>query len=74
MHVFGNPCDVKAIDEIAQKNNLKVIAIHVGAKLDDISLPSFGDISYKSTYKNLSSIEGGAIITTKTISQKLEKL
>ena len=80
VHVFGNPCDVKAIDEIAQKNNLKVIydAAHAfGAKLDDISLPSFGDISVISLHatKIFHSIEGGAIITNQdNIAKKIRKI
>jgi dTDP-4-amino-4,6-dideoxygalactose transaminase len=47
-HVFGNPCDVEKIEEIAQKHNLKVIydAAHAfGTKYKNKSIFQFGDIS-----------------------------
>jgi len=67
-HVFGNPCDVDAIEAIAQKHNLKVIydAAHCfGTSLRGESLFKFGDISTTSFHatKLYHTIEGGAIIT-----------
>jgi dTDP-4-amino-4,6-dideoxygalactose transaminase len=67
VHVFGNACDVEAIDEIARKNNLKVIydAAHAfGVKYKDESLLKWGDaatLSFHAT-KVFHTIEGGAII------------
>jgi dTDP-4-amino-4,6-dideoxygalactose transaminase len=67
-HVYGNPCDVDALQAIADKYNLKLIydAAHAfGVKVDGKSLLSFGDISTCSFHstKVFHSIEGGAIIT-----------
>jgi dTDP-4-amino-4,6-dideoxygalactose transaminase len=65
-HVFGNPCNVKAIEEIAKKHNLKVIydAAHsFGVKYNGKSLFDFGDISTCSFHatKLFHTAEGGAI-------------
>lgn len=67
-HVFGNPCKVEMIEQIAQKHNLKVIydAAHCfGTKYQDKSIFSFGDISTTSFHatKLYSTVEGGAVIT-----------
>ena len=65
-HVFGNPCDVEAIQVIAKKYNLKVIydAAHCFAvNYKDKSIFSYGDIittSFHST-KLFHTGEGGAI-------------
>lgn len=66
VHVYGNICDVKAIDEIAKKYDLKVLydAAHAFAeKLDGISVARFGDASAYSFHatKVFNSIEGGCI-------------
>ena len=48
VHVFGNACDVEAIDKIAKKHDLKVVydAAHAfGVKYKGKSLLSYGDIS-----------------------------
>ncbi|MHC4928299.1 MAG: DegT/DnrJ/EryC1/StrS family aminotransferase, partial [Planctomycetota bacterium] len=48
VHVYGNPCDVEAIDSIAQKHGLYVIydAAHAfGVKVHGRSLLEYGDIS-----------------------------
>ncbi len=68
VHVFGNPCDVKAIDEIATKHNLSVIydAAHAfGVKYQGESVLNFGTVSTLSFHatKLFHTIEGGAIIT-----------
>ena len=67
-HVFGNPCDVEAIDRIAKKHNLKVIydAAHAfGVKVNGKSIFEYGDISTTSFHatKLFHTTEGGAIIT-----------
>lgn len=67
-HVYGNPCDVEAIDAIAKKHNLKVIydAAHAfGVEVNGKSIFEFGDISTCSLHatKLYHSIEGGLIIT-----------
>src|SRR5690606_11134596 len=67
-HCFGNPCDIKAIDLIAKKHQLKVIydAAHgFGTKVNNRSLFEVGDISTASFHatKVFHSIEGGAVIT-----------
>ena len=67
-HVYGNPCDVKRIDEIAKKHNLKVIydAAHAfGVQINGKSVFEFGDISTCSLHatKLFHSIEGGLVVT-----------
>lgn len=66
VHVFGNPCDVTAIDAIAAKHGLKVIydAAHaVGVNYKGQSLFSYGDVSATSFHatKLLNTSEGGGI-------------
>ena len=68
VHVFGNPCEVEKIQEIAKKNNLKVVydAAHAfGVNYKNQSILNFGDISILSFHatKLFHTIEGGAIIT-----------
>lgn len=65
-HVFGNPCNVKAIEDIASKYDLKVIydAAHCfGVKLNNISLFNYGDVSTCSFHatKIFHTGEGGAM-------------
>ena len=68
VHVFGNPCDVEAIQAIADKHKLKVVydAAHAfGSEYEDQSVLNFGDISTLSFHstKLFHTIEGGAVIT-----------
>jgi len=68
VHVFGNPCDVEAIQAIADKTNLKVIydAAHAfGSEYKSQSVLNYGDISTLSFHstKLFHTIEGGAVIT-----------
>src|SRR5699024_3095839 len=68
VHVFGNPCEVEAIQAIADKHDLKVIydAAHAFASLyKGQSVLNFGDISTLSFHatKLFHTIEGGAVIT-----------
>jgi len=65
-HVFGNPCDVITIAQIAKKHNLYVIydAAHCfGARVQGKSVFSFGDISTTSFHatKLFHTTEGGAV-------------
>lgn len=67
VHVYGNPCNVKAIDEIAQKHGLKVLydACHTfGVELDGIPVLNFGHLSVMSFHatKVFQTFEGGAVI------------
>lgn len=67
-HVYGNPCDVDAIQRVAQKYNLKIVydAAHCfGTKYRGKSIFEFGDISTTSFHatKLFHTIEGGAVIT-----------
>lgn len=63
-HVYGCACDVKAIDAIAQKHNLKVIydAAHAfGVTVDGKGIASYGDAAMFSCHatKVFHTIEGG---------------
>jgi len=67
-HVFGNPCDIDAIDVIAKKYNLKVIydgAHAFGVKYKGESIFNFGDITTCSTHatKLFHTIEGGFVVS-----------
>lgn len=67
-HTYGNPCDIEAIQAIAEKHNLKVIydAAHCfGTKYKGKSIFSYGDISTGSFHatKLFHTIEGGAVFT-----------
>ena len=66
-HVYGYPCDIKKIAEIARKHNLKVIydAAHCfGVKLNGESILKHGDISILSFHatKLFHTAEGGAVV------------
>lgn len=66
VHVYGNVCDVEAIERIANKHNLKVIydAAHsFGETYKGKGIGSFGDASCFSFHatKVFNSIEGGAV-------------
>ena len=66
VHVYGNLCDIDAIERIAKENNLKVIydAAHsFGVKKDGVSSANFGDASMFSFHatKVFHTIEGGAV-------------
>lgn len=67
-HVFGNPCNLDAIEKIANSKNLKVIydAAHCfGTNYKGRSVMAFGDMSCISFHatKLFHTIEGGAITT-----------
>jgi dTDP-4-amino-4,6-dideoxygalactose transaminase len=67
VHVYGNPCNVQKIKEVADKYGLKVIydACHTfGVTLKGIPILNFGDLSVMSFHatKIYNTFEGGAII------------
>ena len=67
VHVFGNACDVEAIDAIAERNDLKVIydAAHAfSVDYKNESVLNYGDLSILSFHatKLFHTIEGGALI------------
>jgi len=67
-HVYGNPCDVDAIQAIADKHHLKVIydAAHAfGVEVNGRSVFEYGDISTCSLHatKLYHTIEGGLLVT-----------
>ena len=66
VHVFGTPCDVYKIQEIADRYGLKVIydAAHAfGVEIDGVGIGNFGDISMFSFHatKLFHTAEGGAL-------------
>lgn len=66
VHVYGFPCDVEAIQKIADKHNLKVIydAAHCfSTEINGRGIGTFGDISAFSFHatKLFNTIEGGAL-------------
>ena len=67
VHVYGNPCNVERIQEIADTYGLKVIydaAPAFGVEIDNNSILNYGDLSVLSFHatKTFNTIEGGAII------------
>jgi dTDP-4-amino-4,6-dideoxygalactose transaminase len=69
-HVFGNPCNIDAIEAIAQKHELKIIydAAHCfGSKYKGKSVMEYGDISTLSFHatKLYHTTEGGAVVSPK---------
>lgn len=74
VHVYGQPCDTKRVQEIADKYGLKVIydAAHCfGVEVNGESILNAGDISTISFHatKVFNTIEGGAMIM-KSLEQK----
>ena len=66
VHVYGFPCNVKKIDEIAKKYNIKVIydAAHAfSTEIDGVGIGNFGDITMFSFHatKLFNTIEGGCL-------------
>ena len=66
VHVYGNLCDIEAIDSLAKKYGLKVLydAAHAfGVRKNGVSSANFGDVSMFSFHatKVFNTIEGGAV-------------
>lgn len=80
VHVYGNPCNIEEIKEIAEKHDLKVLydAAHCfGVKIGTESILNFGDLSTLSFHatKVFNTIEGGAIVChTEEMKAKLDQL
>jgi dTDP-4-amino-4,6-dideoxygalactose transaminase len=67
VHCYGNPCDAKVIQEIADNYNLRIIydAAHAfGVRIANDNLFDYGDLSVLSFHatKVFNTFEGGAII------------
>jgi dTDP-4-amino-4,6-dideoxygalactose transaminase len=77
-HVFGNPCDVEALDAIAAKHGLAMIydAAHAfGVRYKDKSILEYGDASMVSLHatKLMHSVEGGFVVAKDSaVSKKIE--
>jgi dTDP-4-amino-4,6-dideoxygalactose transaminase len=80
VHVYGNPCDVEAIQSLADKHGLKVIydAAHAfGVRFKGRSILKYGDVSILSFHatKIFHTIEGGAVVTNDPkIAERLRQL
>ena len=79
-HVYGNPCDVKSLAEIASKHGLTLLydAAHAFAvQYENQSVMNYGDMSTLSFHatKVFNSIEGGGIVVRdEHLSEKLRLL
>ena len=67
VHVYGNPCNVRDLQEIAEEHNLRIIydAAHAfGIEYENQPISNYGDISTLSFHatKVFNTIEGGAVI------------
>lgn len=77
VHLYGHPCDMDAIMDIARKNNLYVIedcAEAIGSRFEGQHVGTFGDIATFSFYgnKTITTGEGGMVVTSdKKIFQKI---
>lgn len=79
VHVYGNLCDVEAIQTIADRHGLKVIydAAHAfGVTKNSVNAANFGDASMFSFHatKVFNTIEGGAVTIRKDMVQKMNDL
>jgi dTDP-4-amino-4,6-dideoxygalactose transaminase len=75
VHVFGNPCAVEELQEIADRHGLHVIydAAHAfGVRYRDSSILEFGDMSVLSFHatKLFTSVEGGAVISKSAVQKR----
>jgi dTDP-4-amino-4,6-dideoxygalactose transaminase len=75
VHLFGTPCNVNRIDQIAKERNLKVIydAAHCfGVEINGNSVCNFGDLSILSFHatKVFNTFEGGAVICHEEATKK----
>lgn len=81
VHLYGQPCEMGEIMELASKHNLKVVedcAQAIGAFVDIKKVGTFGDAGCFSFYptKNLGGMaQGGAVITnSKEIAEKIRSI
>ena len=71
VHIFGRPCDVEALQEIATRRGLKLLfdsAHAFGCSHGDGMIGGFGDVEVFSFHatKFINSMEGGAVVTNDT--------
>ena len=80
VHVFGTPCNVEKIQEVADRYGLKVVydAAHAfGVEIDGRGIGNFGDISMFSFHatKLYHSVEGGALVhNDENLKQRIDLL
>lgn len=80
VHVYGMPCQVEAIQEIADQNGLRVIydAAHAfNTEIDGRAIGTFGDISMFSFHstKLFHTVEGGALtFNSEHLKQRIDYL
>jgi dTDP-4-amino-4,6-dideoxygalactose transaminase len=80
VHVFGTPCDVDKIEDIAEKHNLKVIydgAHAFGTEINGTAIGYYGDITMYSFHatKLFNTIEGGALACNDgRLKEKIERI
>lgn len=80
VHVFGTPCNVEKIQEVADRYGLKVVydAAHAfGVEIDGKGIGTFGDISMFSFHatKLYHTVEGGALVhSDKNLKQRIDLL
>ena len=80
VHVYGNPCDMDALQRIADKHGLKIIydAAHAfGVFKDGVSVLKAGDMSTLSFHatKVYNTVEGGALVCQSAeMKQKVDRL
>jgi perosamine synthetase len=68
VHLYGHPCDMRTIVELAKKNRLFVVedcAEAIGSRCGDGHVGTFGDIGVFSFYgnKTITTGEGGMVVT-----------
>jgi perosamine synthetase len=80
VHLYGLPCDMHGLMEIAKKHDLLVIedcAEAIGSKISDKHVGGFGDISSFSFYgnKTITTGEGGMVVTSNpTLAERVDHL
>jgi len=67
-HLYGYPCDIDPILQIAEKYNLRIIedcAQSLGARYKGKMVGAFGELAYFSfgLFKNLNTLSGGMVVT-----------
>ena len=70
VHLYGHPCDLEAVLDIARRHGLAVVedaAEALGARWDGRPVGSFGDVACLSFYgnKTITTGEGGACVTSR---------
>jgi dTDP-4-amino-4,6-dideoxygalactose transaminase len=79
VHVYGMPCDVERIDDVARQHGLKVIydAAHAfGTEVDGVGIGNFGDVTMYSFHatKTFHTVEGGALaFADPELKQRIER-